>query len=259
MSRRGLLRREGAAAHERLWLVRGLIAGLACAACACPPAAALASARVDDAAATRAYLRADYAYDRGVHAELGAIAAAVEARASEIGGECPSALTYAPRDAAFDELGEEAVRSVLYAAVAPVRALTLHLASTIGRLGWSDRRLTRLVRAEAAEDRASATLALPDVCADIAAWKASAYATLPPSAASFLARVQAIESRSAVGPSEESRKAATMRLLRPFERPGERRVAKRIHRLEGLIDRRLAAAWSAAHKRLVAMLGVSAL
>lgn len=240
-------------------VVTRLIAGFACAVCACLPAPALAAVHTGDAAATRAYLRAADAYEVGAYAEAGASVAAIRARASAIAGECPSVLTYAPRDAAFGELGEEAGMTVFFAGVAPVRSMTLRLAQTMGHLSWSDRRLMRLVRAETGEQRAIAALAQPDVCADIAAWKASAYATLPQSSAGFLARVQAIESLSVVGSSEESREAVIMRLLRRYEGPAERRTAKRIERLEAQIGRRWTAAATAARTTLAAALGVSAL
>jgi len=258
----GIVQRHqrGASADEaRVRGVRRLISGLACAAFACLPAHALASVHAVDAAATRAYLDADVAYERIAYAEVGASVAAIEAHATEIGGECPSALTYAPRDAAFTELGEEAEMTAFFAGATRKRPMILRLAHTIEHLRWSDRKLTQLVRAEAAEERAVATLALPDVCADIVAWKASAYAALPQSAASFLARTQAIESLSVTGPSEELRETVIMRLLRPYETPAQRRIAMRIQRLEAQIGRRLKAASTIAAKMLAAALGVSAL
>lgn len=225
------------------------------------PAGASASPRVTqrDRATTREYLHATYAYERRAYAELAAIVAAIETRANEIARECPSALTYSPRDTAFEALGEEAELSALYAGMAPVRGSMLHLAQAIRRLRWSDRRLTRLVRAQAAAEHATATLALPDLCADIAAWKASAYATLPHGSASFLARVRAIESALSGTTPEESTEAEIRRLLRPYESPSQRRIAKRVERLERRIDRRLAAAVTVARKKLAAALGVSAL
>jgi hypothetical protein len=238
--------------------VRRLIAGLACVGSLYVSAPALAAGRAD-AAATRAYLGAAEAYEHSTYAEVGVSVAGIEAHASEIGGECPSVLTYAPRDAAFGELGEEAYTTAFFAGTAPERPMLLRLAHTIEHLRWSDRKLTRLVRAEAAEERAIATLALPDVCADIAAWKANGYAALPQGAARFLARVQAIESLSVTGPSEELRETAIMRLLRPYETRAERRTARRIERLEAQIDRRLNAAGTIAEKKLAAALGVSAL
>jgi hypothetical protein len=135
----------------------------------------------------------------------------------------------------------------------------LNLANAIGHLTWSDRRLTRLVRSRAAEERAIATLALPDVCADIAAWKASAYAALPASTRRFLARVLAIESGSTIGPSEEFREAAIMRLLRRYEVPAQRRAARMIERLDARSGRRLAAAAALARAKVAAALGVPVL
>jgi hypothetical protein len=236
-----------------------LIAGLACAVPACVPAHALASVNAGDHVATRAYLSLADAYDRSTYAELGVIVAAIEARGSEIGGECPSVLTYAPRDAAFAELGEEAATTAFFGGLVPERPMSLRLAQAIEHLKWSDRRLTRLVRVEVAEERANATLALPDVCADIAAWKASRYAALPQNTASFLARVHAIEFLSVAGQSEGFREAAIMRLLRPHETSADRRTARRIERLEAQIGRRLYAARTIAEKTLAAAFGVSAL
>jgi len=223
------------------------------------PAHALASVHTGDAAATRAYLSAAGAFERSAYAEVGVNAAAIEAHASEIGGECPSALTYAPRDTAFAELGEEAYTTAFFAGTTPARPMLLRLSQTIERLRWSDRRLTRLVRAEAAEERSIAALALPDVCADIAAWKASGYAALPQSAASFLARVRGIESSSFVGPSEERREAVILRLLRPYETPAQRRTARSIERLEAEIGRRFRAARTSGEENLAAAWGVVAL
>jgi hypothetical protein len=245
--------------------VKASVAALVCAVCACLTTPAIAAARDHpratraDAAATRAYLRASDTYERSATAELATRVTAMQARANEIAGECPSALTYAPRDEAFGELGEEASTTVYWAGAASVRSTELRLADAIAHLRWSNRRLTRLVHAEAAEEHAIATIALPDVCADIAAWKASAYATLPQSSTKFVARMRAIEFLSFVGFTEASRETIIMRLLRRFERPAERRAAKRIERLEAQINKRLGAAAVAAQAKLAAALGVAAL
>jgi hypothetical protein len=243
----------------RLLAVKSLFVGLACVGSLCVSASALAAGRAGDAAATLAYLRASQMYARGASAEVGASVAVIAARAGEIAGECPSALTYAPRDVAFGELGEEASTTLFYAGVAPMRATRLGFAQAVGRLSWSDRRLTRLVRGLAAEEVAVVAVALPDVCADIGAWKASAYAALPRSASGFLARVAAIQSGAFVGPSEESREAAIIRLLVPYEAPGVRRTMERLKRQEQRTDRKLGAAEEAARARLATALGVSAL
>jgi len=239
--------------------VSRLFAGLACVGSLYVPAPVLAAHRPGDAAATEAYLRASEAYARGANAEVGVSVAAIAARASEIAGACPSALTYAPRDAAFGEIGEEASATLFYAGFAPMSATRLGFARAVGRLSWSDRRLTRLVRSKAAEEVALVELALPNVCADIAAWKANAYAALPQSATAFYGRVVAIESGSYVGPPEVSREAAIMRLLKPYEGLDEKRTMKRINRREQRVAVMLAAAGGAAQRGLAAALGVSTL
>jgi hypothetical protein len=222
-------------------------------------APALADGRADDAAATRVYLRASAAYERIATTEMVRSVTAMQARTNAITGGCPSALMYAPRDEAFGGFGEEAGATVYWAGAVFMSSADLRLAGAFAHLRWSDRKLTRLVHAEAAEQRMIATLALPDVCADIAAWKASAYAALPQSAMRFLAHVRAIESLSFVGFTEESREALIMRLLRRFEGLAERRAAKRIERREAQVGKRLGAAVLAARAKLAAGLGVSAL
>ena len=239
--------------------IRGLIAGLACAASACLPAHALASVQIDDAAATRAYLRAGDAYALDASAELPGRVAALQARASGIAGECPAALTYAPRDEAFAGLSEEIVTVVVYASAVAERSLLLREAREIGHLRWSNSKLTRLVHLEAAEENGIVTIALPDVCAELAAWKASAYAALPQGSSRFLARSEAIESESYVGFSEELREAAILRLLRPYESRADRRIAERVKRLEAQTGRRFSATISAVKAKLADALGVSVL
>jgi hypothetical protein len=245
----------------RFLIVRGVFTTLVCAGALCVPAPvpALAAGRVDDATATRAYLRASEEYARDASAEVGASVAAIAARANEIAGACPSALTYAPRDMVFREIGYEVYATLFYAGLAPMRTRMLGFARAIDRLSWSDRRLTRLVHAQAAAEVAITAVAQPDVCADIEAWQASAYATLPRSATGFIARVETIEYRTDAGPFEESRAGAITRLLRRYEGPRERRTAKRVIRQERRTERKLGVATEAVPVRLASALGVSAL
>jgi hypothetical protein len=240
--------------------VKASVAVLACAACACLLAPSLAAAHGGDAAATRAYLRAGLAYGRGLEREALRGEAALEASVSRIAGECPSALTYAPRDEAFGGIDGEiysTLSSAYWLGTPTLRAATLRFAGAIAHLRWSNRRLTRLVHAEAAEERADTTLVPPGVCADIAAWRGSSYATLPPDALRFLARMGRIEALSFVGFTEESREAIIQRLLRRFEGAKQRAGSKRLRRLAGRVDARAAAVKAAARKKLAEALGVS--
>lgn len=98
-------------------------------------------------------------------------------------------------DAAFGEVGEEMSMTLFHASVAPQRVMRLRFARAVARLSWSNHKLTQLVRAQASEEATFVAVALPDVCTDIEAWKASGYATLPQSATEVLARVSAHNDR----------------------------------------------------------------
>jgi hypothetical protein len=251
-----------------LW-VKASVAALACAAGACLPMPAVAAARRsdaaparNDAAATRTYLRARYDYERVLMSEASAGEVALSVRAGQLAGECPSALTYAPRDADFGGIAEEVgvtLATSYWIGTPTLRAATLRLARELAPLRWSSRALTRLVHAESAEERDDTTIVPPDVCADIAAWKASGYATLPPDAVRFLARVERIGALKFVGFTEESREAIIRRLLRRTEGAGERAAARRLARLETRVDARAEGDEVAARKKLAAALGVSIL
>jgi hypothetical protein len=168
----------------------------------------------------------------------------------EVSAQCASAFVYAPRDLAFEELGEEMGDAEWYAGSVPVRSATVAFAEAIGPLGWSSRRLTRLVRAEAAEERAEAALVLPDVCGAIEMWKASDYAELPQSVGEFLIHVERVETGSF---------GLIMRLLRRYEGPAERRAAKHVERIEALLGKRLATASEATWRKLEMAMGVTEL
>ena len=61
---------------------------------------------------------------------------------------------------AFAELGEEATSTLFFAGLEPESSLLERFAGAIGHLSWSNRRLTQLVRGEAAEERSGG-----DACA----------------------------------------------------------------------------------------------
>jgi hypothetical protein len=115
------------------------------------------------------------------------------------------------------------------------------------------------VRARAAEEREVATLAAPDLCAEIAAWKAGDYAALPQGASAFVAQIKAIESSAGVGPFEEARESVILRRLRRYEGPGGRAIAKRVETFEARVAKRLSAAVGSERAKVAGALGVSAL
>lgn len=242
-------------------LLQCLGAALACVVCACVPASALAAARSSNTTATRAYLRIVAEQQRVESSDVGMGVAAVQALERQVAGECPGALAYAPRDVAYEELGEEVAYALSIAvddALVP-QAQALDLARALDALSWSNRRLTRLVGDREAEERAYATDTPPNLCAQIAAWRESAYAALPESSSRFLTEMGASEPELFVGPREEPRGKVIARLLKAYERPAERRLAKGTVDLERRVDSRLNAAIYSAERQLAAALGVAEL
>jgi hypothetical protein len=235
---------------------RAPVALVAMLACMCMPARAPA-AGPHDVRATSAYLAASALIAHSESRVLATMVAAIEARANAIAGTCPGALAFAPRDAAFGEVEEELGQTLFFAGTAPLRTELLRLARSIGGLRWGERRLTRLVRARTVEERTDAMLVLPDVCTQIEAWRASAYATVPQSVNGFTSRLRTLESSAFVGRSGERREVVILRLLRRYEGQAERRLAKRVERLEARVGRRLSQALQAVDAKLAAALGVS--
>lgn len=198
---------------------------------------------------------------RVANSDVGMGVAAVQALERQIAGECPGALAYAPRDVAYEELGAEvayALSITIDDALVP-QAQALGLAHALDALSWSNRKLTRLVRDQEVEDRAYATDRPPNLCAQIAAWRESAYAALPESSSRFLTEMGASERELFIGPRGEPRAKVIARLLEAYEQPAERRLAKRILNDESRIDGRLAATVNSAEGRLAAALGVAVL
>lgn len=241
------------------------IAVLACATCACVPASALAlvtparSGYARDAAATRAYLRIVAGRARVANSDLSLGVAAVQALVHQVAGECPGALAYAPRDVAYEEIGDEVEYALSIAFDDPIDPQALAQARAIGALSWSNRTLTRLVRDEAAEERGFATYVPPNLCAQIAAWRESAYASLPTNSSRFLEEMRGSEPEVSVGLHERSREAVIASLLEPYERPAERRLAKKILSLENQVGDRLDAVTNSAETQLAVVLGVATL
>lgn len=206
---------------------------------------------------TEAYLQASYVFARAGLRDVGESVAAITARANAIAGECPSVLTFAPRDSAFGEVSEAIERSVWLANIDPERSAALQFADRVARLKWADRKLTQLVHAQAARERWAATVALPAMCAAMVAWKESAYTMLPAAVGAFLSRQEALE--EAAGFSEESLEARIERGLRRYENPPEKRLVDQTKRLERVDERRLYAAQMAAQRKLEVALGASSL
>jgi len=174
-----------------------------------------------DIVATHDYIQANYALAKASVALIGAGQAKIEHLNSQLAHECPGEGAGSPEDEAAQPMSYEvavALWSIAYGTDAgPIRTFV----QAAGRLHWSNQRITMLARHYADALHAYATLPLPDLCAEVGAFKASGFQTIPPATTRLVAREQAIEA-SAVPSS----------LLAPYERGADASVLARTEALE---------------------------
>ena len=205
---------------------------LALAALALTPAAALASSHhatrahrsSPNSLATRAYVKADYALVQTARANLASSKVAITSLGSTVAGECPRVAAEAPQNHDAEQLSNEVVGALEVVAYQPDRESMLAFARAIRGLRWSNRKLTRAVAAYATKLEGFPTLAAPNICADVEAWAATGYRTLPASTVAFDKGFYAYDIEA-----EE----VSLRLLRPYESATEASLVRETTHLEG--------------------------
>ena len=187
------------------------------------PSGALASS--PNAAATHAYIEANYKLTRAAEASVAPVQAKVVAYDKQLGQECPKAGAGGPENAESQNVSHEAADalwSLSYGAeVAPIRAF----AKTVGSLHWSNPNLTRIARHYAKTLEGLAALPLPNLCENVREWKASDFRTIPAATLQLDQRAEALEGHT-IPP----------RLLAPYERPSDRAVVAKTTSLETKLE-----------------------
>jgi hypothetical protein len=187
------------------------------------PASALATPQ--DAAATRAYIEANFTFAQASQATAAIAQAATVRLTGRLARECRDAGAGSPQNEESQKLSYEAAGalwSVTYGADAgPIGAFV----RAVAPLRWSNPRLTRAARSYTRSLHELATLALPDLCADVRTWSAGGFRTIPATTIRFDKYVESIEGHT-IAP----------RLLAPYERPGDRSIVERTTRLETKLE-----------------------
>ncbi len=173
--------------------------------------------------ATRTYIKANYTLVRTARANLAPAQAAITNLGATVAGECPLVAAEAPQNHDAEQLSNEVVGALEVAAYQPDKESMLAFAHTIRGLRWSNRKLTRAVSGYAAKLEGFPTLAAPNICADVKAWVASGYATLPPSTIAFDKGFYTFDIEAEEVP---------LGLLRPYESATEASLLHRTQRLE---------------------------
>ena len=187
------------------------------------PAQALAAHR--DVAATHAYIQANYALARISVAQMRPTQAKIERFNSKLALECPGIGAGTLQNEASQPVSYEvaaALWSLDYGTIAgPIRTFL----NTVGRLRWSNAKITRLAKAYARTLNELATLPLPDLCQEVRAWKASGFQIVPAATVSTVRHVEAIEPRQ-----------VPARLLAPYERGADAGIWARTRGLEAKLS-----------------------
>jgi hypothetical protein len=203
--------------------VRWLSAFLATAALAgLSLAPAGAQAAPGDAAATQAYLQANYALVSYFAAHIPSARAQLAGVLAGVRRECPRAAAESPQDVDSEQLSNEVIGTMVTTVVQRNLAPTRRFERAVQALRWSNASLTKAVRAYVAKGRTLISLAVPHLCADVGAWVASDYRTLPASTVSFDRRFMP----SWVAPG------FLPHALAAYETPPERALARRTVVLE---------------------------
>jgi len=184
-----------------------------------------AIATPQDVASTHAYIVANYAFVKASDAKVGPAQADILRLNRRLGYECPHAGAGSPENSESQKPSYEvagALWSVSYGADAgPIRAFV----RAVRPLRWSDRAITRIMQRYTSSLTELAALPLPHLCADVRAWSASGFTTIPTSTITFDQHVESIEGHS-----------IPTRLLAPYELPGDRSILKRTTQLETKLE-----------------------
>jgi hypothetical protein len=161
-----------------------VLATLSLLALAALPANALGAS--GDAAASAAYVRANYALVSAGHAKLASAEAALQGLLKSMRRECPLVVAGSPQDEASEKLTWEIAATMRVVVFAKLTGPIGQFVRTVGGLRWSNARLTNSVRDYARRLNAEANTPAPDLCAELRTWKSSGYTKLPAATLPFV-------------------------------------------------------------------------
>jgi hypothetical protein len=163
---------------RRVLLVLATLASLA-------GAAPAALAGPSDIASTRTYIQANYTLVQSAKGRIASSEAALKGLLSQIRSECPKAAAGSPQDHDSEQLSDEVVGALVLAGGRPDAPAIHVFTHAVARLHWSSGKLTSTLQSYAGKLNKLSALAPPALCADVRAWVASGYQTLPASTVSF--------------------------------------------------------------------------
>ncbi|HEY3866683.1 MAG TPA: hypothetical protein VGL54_11445 [Solirubrobacteraceae bacterium] len=188
------------------------------------PAGAGASSR--NAAATHAYIEANYKLARAAEASVAPAQAKVEALDEQLGRECPKVGKGGPEDEESGKISHEATEALWSISYGTGSDSIQAFAKTVSTLKWSNPNLTSIARHYAKTLEGLAALPLPNLCENVREWATSDFKTIPATTLQLDAQAEALEGHT-----------IPAKLLAPYERPSDRSIVAQTARLETKLER----------------------
>ena len=182
------------------------------------PATAGAAAR--DVASTHAYLAASYRALQATVSTWPSVEASIHRLDLRFHAECPDAGAGSPQSEEEQKLSYEAAGALWATGYHTDAAIVRAYVNILSRLTWSNPKLTREARRFARGLLEMTALRVPDICADVRAWRTNGFGAMPANVEPYDRHVEAIDIHE-----------IPRGLLAPYVRPADRGLRTRVERL----------------------------
>jgi hypothetical protein len=182
------------------------------------PAPATAAPR--DVASTHTYLTASYKVLHAAVSTWPTVESSIHKLDLRLHAECPNAGVGSPQNEEAQKLSYEVVGALWATGYKTYTATIRAYAATLNRLTWSNPKTTRDDRRLAKGMVEMTTLPLPDICADVRAWRADGFGPAPADVEPYDRHVEAIDIQE-----------VPRGLLAPYVRPADRGLRQRVEHL----------------------------
>jgi hypothetical protein len=183
------------------------------------PAQALATP--EDVASTHAYLVAAYAALHTTVTTWSTVEASIHKLDQRFATECPQVGMGSPQNEAEQKLSYEVAGALWATGYHTDAAVVQKFDKAVAPLKWSNPAITRRAHDFTTGLREMVGLAVPNLCADVRAWGATDFKTVPASTLSYDKHVEAIEI-----------KEIPRHLLMPYVQPAEKSLVASDERLD---------------------------
>jgi hypothetical protein len=141
-----------------------------------------------NAAATQAYVQANYALVRVARSHLAPSEAGPLHVLAQVESECPRAGAQSPQDSESTQMSDEVIGTIVIAAAQPdLQAIRTFVHAASG-LSWSNHGLTSVIRTYVGDLKTVLSLSAPSLCSEVKAWAADGFHALPTSTVTFVAK-----------------------------------------------------------------------